>query len=61
VIPTGGGSKLKGYLALAVLLFFIASNPSGAASVAIGLGNAFTLIAGGIGDFATALTDKAGT
>ncbi len=45
-------NKLKGYLLLAVLLFFIASNPSGAAALARIVGGGFTAVVNGLGTMA---------
>ena len=54
MIPTGG-SKVKGYIALAVLLFFVASNPTAAADVARTLGMAFVAVVDGFGVMASTL------
>jgi hypothetical protein len=47
--------KLKGFIVIALLLFFVASNPSGAASAARMLGTAITATANGFGAMFTAL------
>jgi hypothetical protein len=52
-------SKVKGYLLLAVVLFFIATNPHGAASLATMLGGAFTSLVDGIGQMSSDLAGGA--
>lgn len=48
MLPSGG-SKIKGFIVLAVLLFFVASNPSGAASATRMAGAAFVKVVDGFG------------
>jgi hypothetical protein len=45
-------SKTKGYIVLAVVLFFIATNPHGAASLAGTLGHWFAALVNGFGTMA---------
>jgi hypothetical protein len=47
--------KVKGLLTLALLLFFVASNPAGAAAAARMIGSAITATANGFGAMATEL------
>jgi hypothetical protein len=52
-------SKVKGYILLAVVLFFIATNPHGAASLATTIGHGFAALVDGFGQMAGDLSGGA--
>lgn len=52
--------KLLTYAGLALLLFYIARNPAGAAATAVGLGARLADLASALGQFLTALIGSPG-